>query len=71
MSEMIEGGGASIVPYGDILGFTQAVEDYLTNEKKRIEDGQLNAPLVSERFRFSDYFSKLEVEINSLINSKN
>ena len=70
MPEMIAGGGARIVPYGDIIGFTQAVEQYLSDDQKRLDDGKLNAPLVAERFRFSDYFSKLETEINLLTNSK-
>jgi len=65
--EMVEGGGAKIIPYGDIIKFAEAVYGYLTNEPERLEAGRLNARLVLERFCFSDYISKLEREINTII----
>jgi glycosyltransferase involved in cell wall biosynthesis len=64
--EMLEGGGAKLVPYGDILAFVQAIEEYIANEQGRLKDGQLNASLVAQSFRFDDYFAKLETEINTL-----
>ena len=64
--EMVEGGGAKLVPYGDIIAFAKDIEEYLANKQERLEHGQLNARLVAERFNFSDYFAKLKAEINTL-----
>jgi len=69
--EMLEGGGAKLVPYGDIIAFAQAVEEYIIDEQNRLKDGRLNALLVAERFRFRNYFEKLEAEINALTNINN
>ncbi len=65
--EMVAGGGAKIIPYGDIVGFAQAIEYYLTNDEERFRDGQINAKLVAEKFRFEDYISKLEKQIENLL----
>ncbi len=66
--EMVEGGGAKLVPYGDMLALVQAIEEYMDNEQQRLKDGQLNALLVAQRFRFHNYFAKLETEINAAFN---
>lgn len=65
--EMMTGGGAKIVGYGDILAFAQAIEDYLVNNEQRLLDGELNAKLVAEKFNFGDYMSQIEAQIASLI----
>jgi glycosyltransferase involved in cell wall biosynthesis len=66
--EMVEGGGAKIIPYGDIVAFAEAIEEYLTDNEQRLKDGATNAKLVAERFRFTDYISQLEKQIEKLIN---
>lgn len=66
--EMVEGGGAKIIPYGDIVAFAQAIEEYLVDGDQRLRDGQTNAALVAERFRFEDYMIQLEKQIERLVN---
>ncbi len=65
--EMVEGGGAKIIHYGDIVALAQAIEEYLVDSEQRIEDGRINAKLVAERFRFQDYMVRLQKEIEKLI----
>jgi glycosyltransferase involved in cell wall biosynthesis len=65
--EMVEGGGAKVIPYGDILAFAQAIEEYLTNDTERQNDGQVNVELVAERFRFDEYMYELEKQIENLL----
>jgi glycosyltransferase involved in cell wall biosynthesis len=55
LNEMLEGGGARLVPYGDISSFVDSIHFYAENEELRKLDGEKNRELVLKWFRFSDY----------------
>jgi glycosyltransferase involved in cell wall biosynthesis len=66
MNEMLEGGGAHLVPYGDIASFADSILFYATNDEIRQLDGEKNRKLVLQRFRFEDYAENvLEICLNN------
>ncbi len=65
--EMLAGGGAKIVCYGDILAFTNAIENYLVKDNERVKDGKLNAEIVATKFDFKKYMLQIENQISSVL----